>query len=335
MATLDNYKGSLKVSAGLTPMGDFPVAEAHDILVDAQGTRLDTKLTELANGIGTGGGSGSSSGSGSGSTGDFATTGYVDEKITALIGGAGENLDTLKELADNRVPRIGNSVTSHKVYLAAASSVMGVTHVGITSKNLRYAPGNNTDATADGEVPLRRASDQTMQCKTPVGATVDMVANVGYVRDQINEVESIVANNYLKKNAAVSADNGGYIELGNGIYYVIWGYGGILCTVTLTVTSASDISYSTMTSGEVENFVNGIRGGGIDDRKNGLNGVCFYVMYEKSNKKMSMIARQAKIMNTKGDDIDLTSDFYTLFFESKSGLPSTAKILKISDVDLA
>ena len=46
MAKLENYRGSLKISAGLKPMGDFPVAEAHDILVDSDGTRLDEKLSK-------------------------------------------------------------------------------------------------------------------------------------------------------------------------------------------------------------------------------------------------------------------------------------------------
>lgn len=48
MAKLENYKGSLQVSAGLKPMGDFPVAEAHDILVDENGTRLDEKLNSIS-----------------------------------------------------------------------------------------------------------------------------------------------------------------------------------------------------------------------------------------------------------------------------------------------
>lgn len=215
MATLDNYKGSLKVSAGLTPMGDFPVAEAHDILVDAQGTRLDTKLTELANGIGTGGGSGSSSGSDSGSTGESVDKTYVEDRLKT------------------KVDKIGNSVTSHKVYLAAASDTMGVTKVALTSRNLRYAPGNNTDATVDGEVPLRRASDQTMQCETPANASGYCVANVRYVNDKVNgrvdELASVVVNDYLTKEDGFSKKHvykfsyvlpGIKITLSNGIYFI-------------------------------------------------------------------------------------------------------------------
>lgn len=47
MAKLENYRGSLEISAGLKPMGDFPVAEAHDILVDEDGKRLDEKLESV------------------------------------------------------------------------------------------------------------------------------------------------------------------------------------------------------------------------------------------------------------------------------------------------
>ena len=48
MKTLPNYNPALQAAAGLTPMGDFPIAEAHDILVDENGTRLDEKLSNIS-----------------------------------------------------------------------------------------------------------------------------------------------------------------------------------------------------------------------------------------------------------------------------------------------
>jgi len=46
--TLSNYNPTVNIGGGITPAGgEFPVAESHDILVDANGKRLDTKLDEL------------------------------------------------------------------------------------------------------------------------------------------------------------------------------------------------------------------------------------------------------------------------------------------------
>jgi len=46
--TLSNYNPTVNIGGGITPAGgEFPVAESHDILVDADGKRLDTKLDEL------------------------------------------------------------------------------------------------------------------------------------------------------------------------------------------------------------------------------------------------------------------------------------------------
>lgn len=46
MAKLENYKGSIDLISGLRAKnnGDFPLMEAHDIVVDEYGTRLDEKL---------------------------------------------------------------------------------------------------------------------------------------------------------------------------------------------------------------------------------------------------------------------------------------------------
>lgn len=49
MAKLNIFKGGLKVGAGFTPMGKFPLMEAHDIVVDEDGTRLDDKLKNVGN----------------------------------------------------------------------------------------------------------------------------------------------------------------------------------------------------------------------------------------------------------------------------------------------
>jgi hypothetical protein len=48
MAKLNNYEGYTEVGAGLTRYGttDFPLAEAHDIMVAEDDTRLDEKLAE-------------------------------------------------------------------------------------------------------------------------------------------------------------------------------------------------------------------------------------------------------------------------------------------------
>ena len=52
MSTIPNYKGGIKLSGGLAPKGDgtFPLMEAHDIVVDESGKRLDEKLGELDEG---------------------------------------------------------------------------------------------------------------------------------------------------------------------------------------------------------------------------------------------------------------------------------------------
>lgn len=43
MAALENYTGSIELIAGLRPKSgaDFPLVEAHDVLIDEKGTRLD------------------------------------------------------------------------------------------------------------------------------------------------------------------------------------------------------------------------------------------------------------------------------------------------------
>lgn len=58
MAKLNNYKGSLYVGSGFRPIksaNPFPLMEAHDIVVDEDGTRLDEKLSNMAGGGGGGG----------------------------------------------------------------------------------------------------------------------------------------------------------------------------------------------------------------------------------------------------------------------------------------
>lgn len=52
MAKLSIFKGSLKVGSGFTPLGRFPLMEAHDIVVDESGTRLDEKLDNMGGGGG-------------------------------------------------------------------------------------------------------------------------------------------------------------------------------------------------------------------------------------------------------------------------------------------
>lgn len=49
MARLKNYTGSITLISGLKPRnnGDFPLMEAHDIVVDEDGTRLDEKLANI------------------------------------------------------------------------------------------------------------------------------------------------------------------------------------------------------------------------------------------------------------------------------------------------
>ena len=52
MSKLNNYIGSVDLISGLRPKNnrDFPLMEAHDIVVDEEGTRLDEKLEALSNG---------------------------------------------------------------------------------------------------------------------------------------------------------------------------------------------------------------------------------------------------------------------------------------------
>lgn len=47
MGLLNIFKPSIKIGGGLTPMGKFPLMEAHDIVVDEDGTRLDDKLKNI------------------------------------------------------------------------------------------------------------------------------------------------------------------------------------------------------------------------------------------------------------------------------------------------
>lgn len=44
MGRLKNFFASIKLSAGLKPKGEFPLMEAHDIMVDEDGVRLDGVL---------------------------------------------------------------------------------------------------------------------------------------------------------------------------------------------------------------------------------------------------------------------------------------------------
>lgn len=50
MAERENYSGSVELISGLKPKnnGDFPLLHAHDIQVDADGTRLDEKLSTMS-----------------------------------------------------------------------------------------------------------------------------------------------------------------------------------------------------------------------------------------------------------------------------------------------
>lgn len=48
MGLLKIFKGGIKLPAGLQPKGNFPLMEAHDIVVDEDGTRLDEKLKDVA-----------------------------------------------------------------------------------------------------------------------------------------------------------------------------------------------------------------------------------------------------------------------------------------------
>lgn len=54
MAKLSNFKGSVDLISGLRPKnnGTFPLMEAHDIVVDKDGTRLDEKLESIDNTVG-------------------------------------------------------------------------------------------------------------------------------------------------------------------------------------------------------------------------------------------------------------------------------------------
>lgn len=59
MGLLKIFKGGIKLSAGLQPKGDFPLMEAHDIVVEEvtdengklTGVRLDEKLKNLGAGV--------------------------------------------------------------------------------------------------------------------------------------------------------------------------------------------------------------------------------------------------------------------------------------------
>ena len=50
MGLLKIFKGGIKLGAGLQPKGNFPLMEAHDIVVDEDGTRLDEKLDNISKG---------------------------------------------------------------------------------------------------------------------------------------------------------------------------------------------------------------------------------------------------------------------------------------------
>lgn len=49
MARWKNYIGSIFVSSGMKPKGDYPLMDAHDIVTE-DGTRLDKKLENISNG---------------------------------------------------------------------------------------------------------------------------------------------------------------------------------------------------------------------------------------------------------------------------------------------
>lgn len=48
MARLKNFIGSIFIGSGMKPKGDYPLMEAHDIVVDENGTRLDEKLDNVS-----------------------------------------------------------------------------------------------------------------------------------------------------------------------------------------------------------------------------------------------------------------------------------------------
>ena len=59
MGLLKIFKGGIKLGAGLQPKGDFPLMEAHDIVVEEvtdengelKGIRLDEKLKNIGAGV--------------------------------------------------------------------------------------------------------------------------------------------------------------------------------------------------------------------------------------------------------------------------------------------
>lgn len=52
MGKLTSYTGNVDIAWGFRPKngGDFPLMEAHDIVVDENGTRLDEKLADIGSG---------------------------------------------------------------------------------------------------------------------------------------------------------------------------------------------------------------------------------------------------------------------------------------------
>lgn len=48
MGRLETFVASVNVASGMKPKGDYPLMEAHDIVVDDSGTRLDDKLNGMS-----------------------------------------------------------------------------------------------------------------------------------------------------------------------------------------------------------------------------------------------------------------------------------------------
>lgn len=91
MARLSIFKGSVDLISGLRPKnnGDFPLMEAHDIVVDESGTRLDEKLEKM--------GSGGSGGS-------------VELDTTVSVAGKAADAKAVRDLIDETVGNIESIV---------------------------------------------------------------------------------------------------------------------------------------------------------------------------------------------------------------------------------